>query len=66
MPGGLKVFRYKAINSPFSLFLPENFRVDQACDLLLNLGLRELKMTERDLSFVGELHEVRANHPSIS
>jgi len=66
MPGSLKVFRYKAINSPFTLFLPENFHVDQACVLLLNLGLRELKMTERDISFVGELHEVRANHPAVS
>jgi hypothetical protein len=65
-PGGVKVFRYKAVDSPFTVFLPDNFEYHQACVLLLQLALRELKMTERDIHFVGECHKVRADNPDIA
>lgn len=66
LPGTLKVFRYAARSSPFVLFLPEKFDVDQSYNLLLSLGLRELRMSEHEVSFVGKLQDVKASNPSIS
>ena len=66
LPGTLKVFRYAARSSPFVLFLPEKFDVDQSYNLLLSLGLRELRMSEHEVSFVGKLQDVKASNPSVS